>query len=223
MSELICLGSGSSGNCYLLKHEGKTLILDAGVRWRDVGPHVTPLRDVSGCIVTHAHKDHSLAVSDMEKNGIRVFRPYDRAEQLRVQEWPPFRVTSFPVPHDGEPCVGYYITFGDERMVYATDFEYIRYNFHGVRPTVLLIECNHMDDAVSDGEVKMSHVVLGHSSLSVTRDFIKANATEALKAVILCHLSYGNADEAAMVNSICDVVGPSVDVDVAHKGFTFTF
>ena len=41
MSELICLGSGSSGNCYLLKHDGKTLILDAGVRWREIGPHVT--------------------------------------------------------------------------------------------------------------------------------------------------------------------------------------
>ena len=27
MSELICLGSGSSGNCYLLKHDGKILIL----------------------------------------------------------------------------------------------------------------------------------------------------------------------------------------------------
>ena len=222
MSELICLGSGSSGNCYLLKHDGKTLILDAGVRWREIGPHVTPLRDVAGCLVTHAHKDHSLAVSDMEKNGIRVFRPYDRVEQLRVQEWPPFRATSFPVPHDGEPCVGYYITFGNERMVYATDYEYIKYTFQGVKPTVLLIECNHMDDATGIG-AKQNHVVLGHSSISTVEGIVRANATEELREIILCHLSIENADEGEMISRISAVAGNTVHVSTAHKGITWIF
>lgn len=218
MTDLRCLGSGSSGNCYLLRHDGKTLILDAGIRWKDIGPHVTPLRDVAGCIVTHAHKDHVLAADDMKRNGINVFQPYDRAETMRVQEMPPFRVTSFPVPHDGEPCVGYYITFGDERMIYATDFEYIKYNFRGLRPTVLLIECNHMDDVDGENKSKLSHVILGHASISVTESFVTANKTDALKLVILCHLSYANADEAEIKKRIRAIVGGSTEVAIAHKG-----
>lgn len=66
--KLKCLGSGSSGNCYLLTADnGETLLLDAGLPIMDIKRGLNwDVKCVVGAICTHAHKDHSLSVSDLE-------------------------------------------------------------------------------------------------------------------------------------------------------------
>ena len=71
--KLKCLGSGSSGNCYLLSTETETLILDCGISVMEIKKGLNfDLSKVVGCIVTHSHKDHSLSVKDFENMGIPV-------------------------------------------------------------------------------------------------------------------------------------------------------
>ena len=54
--KLKCLGSGSSGNCYLLSTETETLILDCGVPIIEIKKGLNfDLRRVSGVVVTHSH------------------------------------------------------------------------------------------------------------------------------------------------------------------------
>ena len=56
MLKLKCLGSGSSGNCYLLSTETETLILDCGIPVMEIKKGLDfDLRRVSGVVVTHSH------------------------------------------------------------------------------------------------------------------------------------------------------------------------
>lgn len=52
-----CLGSGSSGNCYLLTaSNGETLILDCGIGIKDIKRGLNyDLRRISGIVATHSH------------------------------------------------------------------------------------------------------------------------------------------------------------------------
>ena len=84
--KLKCLGSGSSGNCYLLTADnGETLLLDAGLPIMDIKRGLNwDVKCVVGAICTHAHKDHSLSVSDLEHMGIPVFKPYESLEPMEI-------------------------------------------------------------------------------------------------------------------------------------------
>lgn len=56
MLKLKTLGSGSSGNCYLLSTENETLILDAGLPIKEIKKGLGfDLGGISGVVVTHSH------------------------------------------------------------------------------------------------------------------------------------------------------------------------
>lgn len=54
--KLICCGSGSSGNTYLIKTNTETLVLDAGVPFKEVKIALGfNISQISGVVVTHEH------------------------------------------------------------------------------------------------------------------------------------------------------------------------
>lgn len=56
MLKLKCLGSGSSGNCYLLSSETETLILDCGIPIMEIKKGLNfNLGGIKGVLITHAH------------------------------------------------------------------------------------------------------------------------------------------------------------------------
>ena len=68
----ISLGSGSSGNCYLLQSGETSILLDAGISLRTLRKHlkeydVSLEEDVSAVFITHDHADHIKAVGDIAK------------------------------------------------------------------------------------------------------------------------------------------------------------
>lgn len=51
-----CLGSGSSGNCYVLKSDNESLILDAGVPSIYVKEALDfNMKEIKGVIISHSH------------------------------------------------------------------------------------------------------------------------------------------------------------------------
>lgn len=127
-----------------------------------------------------------------------------------------FRVYGFDLPHNGTPNYGFLIIHGGWRMIYMTDFEYCHHTFHNHNLNAMLIECNHTQ--ANDEAANYAHVVLGHASLYVTKEFVRVNATENLTNVILCHLSDENADPQLIQEQIESVVPPMTKVDIAEKG-----
>ncbi len=146
---------------------------------------------ISGVIVTHGHTDHSYSASEMERKGFKVWRPYLEEAKCRHKELGAFKILSFDVEHDGEPCVGYIIMVEDRKILYATDFEVIKYHFENMNLTDMLIEVNYTDDMLSEEEYKYSHVLVGHAELNTTAKFIQIHESEHLQNVILVHASAG--------------------------------
>jgi phosphoribosyl 1,2-cyclic phosphodiesterase len=56
MNKITCLGSSSSGNCYLLECDNEVLILELGVSWKEVLKGLNyNLEKVVGVLVSHSH------------------------------------------------------------------------------------------------------------------------------------------------------------------------
>lgn len=219
--KLKCLSSGSEGNCYLLSNGNETLILDCGISVKEIKKGLNfDLSNVVGAIVTHSHQDHSLSAEALENMGIDVWQPYLEEEKVKRRYFGGFMVRCFDVPHDGVPCRGFLIEFSSgQKLLYATDFEYIGYNFKKWKINHLLIECNYQKKYVEQSAQNRSHVLCGHAELDTTIGIIKANTTYSLETVVLCHLSKGNSNPSECISEVQKAVNKGVIVDYARKGF----
>lgn len=218
---LKCLSSGSEGNCYLLSDGNETLILDCGILVKEIKKGLNfDLSKVVGAIVTHSHQDHSLSAEALANMGIDVWQPYLQEEKVQRRYFGGFAVRCFDVPHDGVSCRGFLIEFpSGQKLLYATDFEYIGYNFKKWKINHLLIECNYQKKYVEQAAHNRSHVLRGHAELETTIGIIKANATDRIETVILCHLSKGNSNPSECIAEVKKFVNEWVFVDYARKGF----
>lgn len=220
--KLKCLASGSSGNCYLLSTENETLILDCGIPIKDIKIGLNfDLSKVVGVICTHNHKDHSMSVKEFQNMGIRVWQPYKyEVEMKKIQRryFGGFMVKNFEVPHDNEPCCGFIIECPNgEKLLYATDFEYIKYSFKKLEIHYFLIEANYQNKYVDKLASNREHVLRGHCELNTTLGIIKDNL-DSLKTVLLCHLSQENANPMEMIDEVKKVAKNAILIDYARKG-----
>ena len=213
--KLYTVGTGSLGNCYLLKRDNNKIIaLDCGCKWRDVliGCNFRPL-DIDLALVTHSHSDHSRYVGDFEGSGIEVINTTNTFPKKILQKGE-YKIVPFEVPHDVKNY-GYLIRVDGRTIVYMTDFGYCRWTFKSWNVDTFIIACNYnvMPDAE---EANYAHVVLGHSSLETVKDILEVNKSDSLKNVVLCHTS-SSADTELMISEIQEVVGDGVKVTVAKK------
>ena len=221
--KLMVIGSGSSGNGYLLTDGTETLVIESGKRLLDVKKALNfQIRGIVGVIDTHTHGDHHKYASEYELAGIPVWTPWKDDNLRQVKMFGGFTVKSFECIHD-VPCVGYLIEHHDSglKMLYATDTEYVKYTFKGL--TAMLIEMNHSTEYIDRNAAKYTHVVQGHLEKQTTLDCIKANMNGKMRTIILCHLSCDGADPVEFKQSVIDVVPESVRVEVATAGMMVEF
>ena len=66
------IASGSSGNCYLISDDKTSLLLDAGISFKQIqiGTNFN-ISNISGCFVTHRHIDHAKSIKDLNKRGMK--------------------------------------------------------------------------------------------------------------------------------------------------------
>ena len=223
------VATGSSGNCHLLiADSGETLILDCGVPIKEIKKGLDwNIRNVVGCIVSHAHSDHSKSVKDFEAMGIPVFTPYISLKPMRMGK--EFKIQAFDLTTvdgrwthtnaDGSecPCYGFLITHPDMgRMIYATDTELIKWRFKKVNH--ILLGVNYDPELLSGDDAKKKHVIRGHMSIDTACDFVIDNASDQLQNVIMCHLSSENAEPDSFIEKMRTVVPAACNVIVATPG-----
>lgn len=195
MMKLKCLGSGSSGNCYLLDNGKQTLILDCGLPIKEIKKGLNfDIKRVVGVIVTHSHTDHNKSVNDLINMGIKVYKPYENESDNQPSvKFENFVITSFNLPHNGIRNFGFMVRVNNQRFMYLTDFEYCPYIFSKLKPNHILIECNHQKSLVSRDLANYEHKIRGHCELETCKKFIEVNRTSELRTVILCHLGQETA------------------------------
>lgn len=208
------LGSGSSGNCYILENDNEALIIEAGVSFKEVKVALGfNVRKIVGVVASHCHLDHSKFLCEYEKVGIPVFKPYE-PEIFQQVRYGKFVIKSFGLVHD-VPCCGFLVLHPDIGvLLYASDTEYIKYRFKGLNH--ILVECNYDKRLIPDDAANRAHVLQGHMELQTTLEFLRINNNPDLRNVVLLHLSQNNADPVEFVVKASKVV--QYPVWVAEKG-----
>lgn len=230
MMKLKCIATGSTGNCYLLtSNSGETLILDCGIPIKEIKKGLDwNIKDVVGVLCTHKHLDHSKSVKDFRQMGIRIYGLYSKAVPMRTMKIGEFTVKPFDLTTidgswthtnaDGTPCpiFGFLITHPEMgKMLYITDCEVIKWKFKDINH--ILLGVNYDKDLVDTDNPKVNHVFRGHLSIDTACDFVKANRSDSLQNVIMCHLSAENADRDSFIEKMKKVVC-GANVDVAECG-----
>lgn len=226
--KLKCLGSGSSGNCYLLiAGNGETLIIDPGMQIKEIKKALNwNISCVVGAVCTHHHADHAKSVKNLEQMGISVFKPYEGPKPMSIgsASWTiqGFELTDkagkfMHTNADGTecPCYGFLISHPEMgRLLYITDTELIKWRFKNVNQ--ILVEANYSKEIIQQENPNYEHVCRGHMELGTTLEFLKVNKGQDLRNVVLLHLSDNNSDAEMFAAKAKEVVGMA-DVYVADK------
>lgn len=227
--KLKCIATGSTGNCYTLTSDsGETLILDCGISVKEIKKGLDwNIKGIVGVLCTHKHLDHSKSVADIRNMGIRVFNPALDIF-LDVAHFGDFTIRPFDLTTvDGRwthtnadgtecPCYGFLIAHKEMgKLLYITDTELIKWRFKDINH--ILLGVNYDKDLVDTDNPKANHVFRGHLSIDTACDFVKANDSDSLQNVIMCHLSSENADKDSFIAKMKNAVN-GANVDVAEQG-----
>lgn len=241
MVKMTCIGSGSSGNCYLLAASDGVLIVEAGISLIEVKKALRfDISGVVGCVVTHSHGDHAKYVKDFIASGIRVLALPDVFQSHGIEglafrtDIEPrhgykvvgFKVYAFSVAHD-VPCLGFVIEHQEMgKLLFVTDTMMLPYRFGGLNH--FMIECNYSDEIlfynIENGIIPAAmreRLLHSHMEIETTKGILKANDLDGVSEVVLIHLSGNNSDADAFCRDIESCCGKPVYA--ARRGFSIEF
>ncbi len=227
------IASSSKGNAYRVSDGETALLLDAGVPLKEIQRVLNfRVRDISGCLITHAHGDHVKAAGDLAKQGVNIYTSKGTIEASRLtghrikpvkalQEVTigTFAVLPFDVQHDAPDPLGFLLTSRTtgEKLLYFTDTYYIKYRFDGL--THIMGECNYSMDIVEENVRKgyvpaelVPRLIKSHMSMEHFIDLLKANDLRKVKQIYLLHLSSNNSDADRFKTAVQKLTGTEVYV-----------
>ena len=232
MITITTLGSSSAGNAYLVDDGETKLLLEAGLPYKEIqrgtGFRISSL---AGCLISHAHGDHSKSAEDLIKAGVDVYSSVGTFRALGIEShraiavqalqaftigtW---RILPFDVQHDVEEPFGYLlVSKNGNKLLFATDSYFIKYRFSNI--THLLIECNYsiklLDENIANGSVPAvmrSRLLRSHFSLEHVKEFLRANDLSKVVEIHLLHLSDTNSDEELFKREIQALTGKVVRI-----------
>lgn len=231
--EIQVLASSSSGNAYVVSDGVTPLLIECGIRYRDIQQGLGfSVAELGGCLVTHAHQDHCRSVKQIMRAGINVYASLGTWSDLGfsglshrtlvVRAGTPitigtWRVMPFDTIHDANEPLGFYLVSSAGRVLYMTDSAYCRQRFAGL--THLLIEANYSEEIlqrrVNAGDLAAAHcnrVLRNHLSLERLLEMLEANDLSQVQEIWLLHLSDGNSDERAFQERVAAATGKPVFV-----------
>lgn len=226
--KLIVLGSSSSGNGYILQDsDGKCLLLEAGVKLKEVKKALDfNIRGLIGCLITHKHFDHLRYAKEFMDAGIDVYTHKDNGltghrfqalTNLKEVKIGPWKVIPFDVVHD-VPTFGFLLSHPESgKVCFITDTAYCKYSFTGLNN--IIVEANYSREILMDRFIRGDiHVVVkdrvfkSHMSLESCLEFLAANDLSSVNKIVLIHLSSGNANPDIFRQKVKDHTGKAVEI-----------
>lgn len=226
---LTVVGTGSSGNCYLVEAGESVLMLDAGMRMRQIRESISKTSRIKACLITHEHQDHSRSAYPLAELGVPVYMSagtqqailkehvltrFNTVQSLRMIDLEDFIILPFATQHDAAEPLGFVVRYKPtgETLLYATDTYYLQYTFPGIH--YWIVESNYIDglidQQVEDGDITpaLRHRLLrSHMSLCRLIDALKANDLHMTRTIVLVHMSAHRSDQEYMVQSVKDESG----------------
>ena len=222
--EILCLGSGSTGNCFVFRKHNEVVLVEAGLEYQTISrkliEHGILPTEIKNVICTHAHKDHTLSVVDFLNRNVKLHLTknidesgdvYDKSK-IKINDW--LTCYCFAVNHDIE---AYGFAFLDtetkESYLFINDTGEFEFPLSQIPFDTIFIECNYIQtqlDAIkrtAKNKFKYDRQERTHLSLLGTKNMLSQMNLTKTKAIVLMHLSLDCANETAMKNEIESVFG----------------
>lgn len=231
-----CIGTGSSGNCYVVGYEGQWIMLDCGVSPKKTMDWLYRnqiyLSEFEACCITHEHGDHASAWPIFEKTSVDVVMTFGTYRALRKKrsmtmcdkavvhegfsyDTDNYMITPLRSHHDAEEPVNYLIRhFGSrENLLYITDTQYFDYQISDLND--ILIECNYDEETLLQSETdpeQIKRIRKNHMSLESCREFLVKNAKNmrACDRIHVIHMSDRHCNEALVKRVLEEATGKEI-------------
>ena len=226
MIEFATYYTGSTGNLYAVRSGAGCLLIEAGVTTKRIKMALDyRLSSVCGCLISHRHLDHCQGVKGVMDAGIDCYMTAETAAALglsghrlgiieprRQFQAGGYQVIAFEAQHDCPGAVGYLVSDGDDKLLFATDTFYVRHRFSGL--THIAVECNYSSDTMAPGldPERKKRLYSSHFSLDNVEKFLQANDLSRVREIHLLHLSRENSDAEGFKNKIQALTGKPVFV-----------
>src|SRR3990167_4593799 len=230
MIEFESYASGSTGNLYkVTSNDTCSLMIEAGINLAKImAAFDYQVSGIAGCLISHSHKDHCKSVDDVARRlGVDCYMTRETARDLnfdqehRLKIITPmkkfqidrFQVIAFQTIHDCPGSVGFLISDGEDKLLYATDTFYISNKFKGL--TIIAIECNWSEETWSpDIDLGLKRRIEStHLSLEVVKNFLVANDLRKVREIHLLHMSNSNSNAEMFNTEVQKLTGKPVIVD----------
>jgi len=158
--------SGSTGNCYMVKSDKTTLLIDVGITGKRILENLSAsglsAEEVDGILITHEHVDHvkSLKMLSKKASGAKVYgssgtlqavmdkidgdkaRAVSPAERFLIGD---ITVVPFGISHDAAEPMGYSLIQDGRQLTIVTDTGCISEEIFSQieRADLLVLEANH--------------------------------------------------------------------------------
>lgn len=232
------LASSSHGNAYIVSDNDTRILLECGVSHKKLQKlSGFRLSELSACIVSHEHKDHSGCVADLLAGGIPVYMSEGTAvalglsgneletaeavEHLKQITVGTIDIVPFTTFHDAKEPLGFLFRsrLDGDVLAFATDTVNLRYRFPGVN--ILAIEANFDKNILDRCErmpEKIRHRISNtHMEIDVLCDYLRSLDLSRCRDIYLLHLSDATSHEGHFINKVCRAVPPGVRVTACPK------
>lgn len=242
MVTLHVIGSGSSGNCYLLQaSSGQKLMLEAGIQWKTLlhDSYFDYGSNIVGCLISHEHIDHARAAADVTDRRIPVYTSFGTKARMdgsvnlslvhtmhdsHSYEIGEYTVIPFTVRHDAAEPFGFLIHHPEcGTICFATDFTGFYYSMENVNVWMVesnyiynILQKNYRDGKINKGRflrTKDTHMELGSLAFELgLQDLSKTTK------IVLLHLSADNSNAEVSRRFISGKTG--IPTFIADSGLT---
>lgn len=212
------LGSGSRGNCTLVRSATTCVMIDCGFSLADTRRRLeraaVGLEDISGILVTHEHTDHAKGVAALaRRHGIAVYATRGTAASGYLKEVATLHcvqpdeafgigdleILPVPVPHDAKEPVQFVFQHAERRLGVLTDTGKITAHIEASYADcdALMLECNHDRRMLMEGPYTASlkrRVAgdYGHLSNEQAAGLMASVDQARLQHVVVTHISEKN-------------------------------
>ena len=213
------LASGSKGNAYTLDD----ILIDCGIQFDRILKR-NRFEKIRYCLLSHWHGDHSKAVNDVIKHGIKVYASAETFARLKLKS----KANCYAIraggvyelgdwivyPYEAEHCEGalyFVLEKGSEKILFSTDNAVIHEDHAGL--TEIYIEANYseklLDYNIEKGVIDPARInaIKAHMSVEGCCDWLSRQDLSKVRSITLLHLSENNAHEKEFINKVQILTG----------------
>lgn len=221
--KLICLGSGSKGNCVLIIEKNTKILVDFGLKYTEICEKLESLNysleEIDYVLISHTHSDHIKGLNAKKIPRLNLYLLRSMTNEIdcskfniffykRVNVLKDIKVLAFKTSHDVD-SVGFIIQGEEKEIVYVTDTGYLNNRLlpYLKNKDLYFLESNHDVEMLINGPYPpfLKQRILsdkGHLSNDLSAQYLKKIIGEKTKCIVLSHLSEKNNTKEKALNTL---------------------